>query len=106
MALTISITSVDDKNNGDVEISGTVTFDSSYPTGGEVFDISDYISAIKSANFSGDDGYVIQHNRGTPAAGVLLAYEAGADAAALDEVADTTDLSSLISYFAVIGTGV
>ncbi len=84
-----------------------VTFDNSYPTGGEVLDLSDYLSTIEHVQVSAKaSGYVIQHDHGTPAAGVLQAFEAGADAAPLDEVADTTDLSAVVCDVLVFGTPV
>jgi len=105
VALTISATHSTELPSGARQVAFTVTFDSSYPTGGEVFDVSTWFSGSPHVNpGGGDDGYVIQHDRGTAAAGVLLAYEAGADGAALDEVANTTDLSAVICHVVVIGT--
>ncbi len=106
MAVTITVQHSCELPNGARQIDGTVTFDSSYPAGGEVFDISAYLSGSPNVRCSGDDGYEIQHDRGTAAAGKLLAYEAGADTAPLDEVTATTDLSAVICYFQAVGTAV
>ena len=86
--------------------SFTVTFDNSYPTGGETFDISGYFQGSPDVQVTGDDGYVIEHDRGTAAAGKLVArygdYDATADGALID-VANTTDLSAVIVKVLVIG---
>ncbi len=104
MAMTVTVTATCDLPNGDRLVRGTATFDSSYATGGEVMDLSTQLSGSPTVLLSGDDGYVPQHDRGTAAAGQVLAYEAGVDAAALDEVAATTDLSAVICPFVAIGT--
>ena len=108
MAVTISSVVETPLPGGQKMIHGLVTFDSSYPTGGETFDLSSYfLSTATSATFTvvpgGDDGYVCQHDRGTVSAGKLLLYEAGADAAALDEVGNASDMSSVICPFIAIG---
>jgi hypothetical protein len=48
-------------------------------------------------------GYLAVHSRGTAAAGKLLLYEAGADAAALDECANAADHSAAIVNYILIG---
>ena len=108
MAITIAAANSCELPNGSRQVIFTVTFDNSYAAGpGEVFDVSAWFSGSPDVNpGGGDDGYVIQHDRGTAAAGVLIVYEAGADGAALDEVAGTTDLSALIAKVTVTGTPV
>jgi hypothetical protein len=83
-----------------------VTLDSSYPTGGEALDftsLSDFsaVDLVVPLNSSSANGYVPQWDA---ANSKLLMYEAGADAAALDEVADTTDLSAETIVVMVFGT--
>ena len=103
MALTIANTFVIDSATGARVASFTVTFDNVYPTGGEILDISSWFQGSPDVYVAGDDGVVVQHNRGTSAAGLLLAYEAGADGAALDQVANACDLSAVITKVLVIG---
>ena len=71
-----------------------ITFDSSYPTNGEGFTPSDVgMRDFESVCFSGDSsGYVPQFDYTNEK---IKMYEAGADGAALDEVANGTDLSSV-----------
>jgi len=81
-----------------------VTLDSSYLTDGEdmdftdsgVFTTIDFVK-VESATFN---GYVPQYDLATAS---ILMYEAGADAAALDQVAGTTDLSAEIILCTVVG---
>jgi hypothetical protein len=82
-----------------------VTFDASYPTGGEAADFTSLapFSAVDCVLVHGSDsanGYVPQWDA---ANSKLMMYEAGADAAALDEVADMTDLSAETVLVEVIG---
>ena len=85
MATTVSVTSVCELPNGERMIRGTGTLDASYAAGGEVIDLSTWFTGSPTVLVGGDDGYEVQHDRGTAAAGKLVAYEAGADAAALAE---------------------
>lgn len=81
-----------------------VTLDASYLTGGEdmdftddgIFTTVDFVK-VESATFT---GYVAQYDLATAS---ILMFEAGADAAALDEVANTTDLSAEIVLCTVVG---
>lgn len=101
MALTAT---VDDRN-----IEGrwrrhtcTVTFDSSYPTNGEAYTAGLFglglINHLEVVN--GDGGYVVQDDAANLK---FIAYEAGADGAPLDEVANTTDLSSVAIRVVAVG---
>ena len=106
MAITISVTQSTNLPGGFRLISGTVTFDDSYPTGGETMDLSSYLLSTSSPTviINGDDGYVIQHDRGTAAAGKLIAYGTGsANKAALTQQDATTNLSTVICPFTAIG---
>jgi hypothetical protein len=82
--------------------------DALYATSGETLDLSTYILGTDSpvVLLGGDDGFVLQHNRGTSSAGKVLAFEAGADGAALDECGVNTVLSAVISPCIVIGAEV
>lgn len=71
----------------------SIDFDNSYPTGGEALDLSgDFPILLGVFTDGGKAGYVPQYDYANKK---ILMYEAGADAAALDEVADTTDLSAI-----------
>jgi hypothetical protein len=102
MAATTSITKqgvIGDLRYGIVE----VTLDASYPTGGEAVAFAtalswDSLTAVLSLHSSSANGYVPQWDGSN-----ILMYEAGADAAALDEVADTTDLSAETITCFVVG---
>ena len=79
-----------------------IQFDSSYATGGEALTATTL--GLESLHIimceAEDSGYVAQYDY----SGEKLAiYEAGADAAALDEVGNTTDLSAL--YVRILAFG-
>lgn len=91
-----------------------VVFDDSYPTGGEVFDVSAEFSGSPNVKWSvaADTtplALIVKHNLGTAAAGTLLAYYQDCDAAGdsgLIEVGDTTDLALYSARVEVTGIGV
>lgn len=76
-----------------------VTFDDSYATGGEVFGADDagFRELLAVVVEQPPEGYVVAYDR---ANSKFMAFEAGADGAALDEVAGSTDLSA-VSFRAV-----
>ena len=75
--------------------------DASWLAAGESLILTDWVKTIESISLDGGaTGYVWQYDR---ANSLLLAFEAGADAAALDAVADTTDLSTHTVYITVTG---
>ena len=79
-----------------------IQFDDSYPTGGESVSAGDLgFTAIHMVVCDTESsGYVAQYDYTN---GKIEIYEAGADAAALDEVANTTDLSAV--YVRVLAYG-
>jgi hypothetical protein len=92
------------EGEGDIIALCTITFDSSYPTGGEPIAVADVdagaiaagaalrtVIPSGSADQLGAGGYMPAWDETN---GTIMMYEAGADAAPLDEVADTTDLSA------------
>ena len=79
-----------------------VTPDSSWLAAGESLDLTQYVPKIETVLIDPSaTGYVWQYDRTNKK---LLAFEAGADGAALDAVANTTDLSSTILHITVTGT--
>lgn len=88
----------------------TVTFDSSYPTGGESFTPANVgLAQIDYVGISPDaavlPGYVVQYDY-TDEVLIVFGVEQDADAATtdqLDEEDDTTDLSTLVVRLLVIG---
>jgi hypothetical protein len=76
---------------------GTLAFDNSYPTGGEAVSFGFTPDVVVVAPM---DGYVFAWDS---ANGKVLAYEAGADGAALDEVANETDLSAVTTHYIALG---
>jgi len=79
-----------------------IKFDSSYASGGEALTATTL--GLENLHImiceAEDSGYVAQYDYSGEK---LAVYEAGADAAALDEVANTTDLSAL--YVRIIAFG-
>jgi hypothetical protein len=79
-----------------------ITFDDSYPTGGESctaanFGLSEIFLVLISQK---SDGYVAQYDYTNTKFEI---YEAGADAAALDELGDTADASGIGIRVLVLG---
>lgn len=102
MALTV--TQIGRNNVSGSRISATlkVTPDASWLAAGESLTLTDYVPVIETVSLDGGaSGYVWQYDRTNKK---LLAYEAGADGAALDAVADTTDLSAQTVHITVTGT--
>lgn len=86
---------------------GTVTFDSSYPTGGESYVDEDfgmktlYHLSITEDKVDTTEAYVVCQD---VSASKLVAFGgAGATTTELDEVANTTDLSGLVLNVFAIG---
>jgi len=78
-----------------------ITPDSSWLAAGESLDLTTYVSNIETVHIEADiGGYVWAYDR---SAKKILAYEAGADNAALDAVSDSTDLSGQTVYLTVTG---
>lgn len=76
------------------ESFGTITFDSSYPTGGEAFTPADFgLSRLDFLYVSGATGYVATWDGSTSAPKVLL-YRQTAATGALVEVPNATNLTS------------
>lgn len=84
---------------------GTVTFDSSYPTGGESVTAASFgLSEIHKLLVIGTrgSGYIVEY---VPSSGKLKALwvDTTVDGAALAEVADTTDLSAVVADVIAFG---
>ena len=101
MALSYSITRTG--TMGDQRsVFGTITFDDSYPTGGEAFDKAALgLVRLDWLSFNqGEDGFVFHYDA---ANAKILAYEAGTASAALDEQDAATDLSGAVVEFFAVG---
>ena len=79
-----------------------VTPDTSWLAEGESLDLTQYVPKIETVIIDASaTGYVWQYDRTNKK---LLAFEAGADGAALDAVADATNLSTTVLHITVTGT--
>lgn len=83
-------------------VFGTITFDSSYPTGGEAFDKADIgLGRLDWISFNqGEDGRVF-HWDATNAK--ILVFESGTASAPLDEEDAAVDLSGVVVEFFAVG---
>lgn len=102
MALT---TSVVNRNieGARVAVTADLTFDSSYPTGGEAIVIDDLgLSVVDICLVAPSAGYVAEYVAST---GKVIVYwvDTTTDGAAMAEVASTTDLSALVVRARVYG---
>lgn len=83
-------------------LTGTVAFDSSYPTGGEdVTAVSKYFRKILRMTFNSDSGYLFEWDKTNNK--ILVYATADTVAGTRNQVADTTDLSALsaIDFIAI-----
>ena len=85
--------------------SGTLTFDDSYPTGGEAITAANVgmNRAIDRIILESEDGYVFKYDKSNKK---VLAYYADNDAGsdgALIQVANTTELSAVVAGYIAVG---
>ena len=101
MALTISTSRTNYVGDQRI-VYGTVTFDDSYPTGGEAFDIGAIgFVRLDFINFNqGEDGYVFHWDAANEK---VIVYESGTASAALDEQDAEADLSGVVVEFQAFG---
>jgi hypothetical protein len=84
-------------------LTGTYDFSNSYPTGGEVFDLSNYFSkGVIAVDIFSKGGYVFEYDKANKK---VIAYHCNYDAVAdgpLVEVANGTNLSAVtgVSFIA------
>ena len=101
-----------------------ITFDNSYPTGGEALDLTNYVGTIESVTIEQKDGYVFQYDRTnkkvkvfhpnldvvisdadpTTAGANLVTEMLGTTANRATEVPNATNLSTLSTTLVVTGT--
>ncbi len=92
MALTVVQPRRQSVNGSMITVHLEITPDDSWLAAGEDLDLSSYVGIPESIVLDGGStGYVWQYDHTNKK---LLAFEAGADGAALDAVANTTDLST------------
>lgn len=87
-------------------IRGTITFDASYPTGGESFTPASVgLTQLNRLNVFPSGPYVPAWNRSTSAPLVLvyMGDNNNASDGPLIQVADTTDLSAVVVPFEAVG---
>lgn len=85
------------------QVTGTVTFDNSYLTGGETFTARDFgLDLIEHVSVESRAGYLISWN-GSVSAPTLLAHQQSAATGALTQVPNATDLSAVSVDIMVIG---
>jgi hypothetical protein len=86
-------------------VTGTITFDSSYPTGGESVTVADLgLVRLDHLELDGDDGYVLVWDRSTTSPKILAYWvDTTVDGAPLAQVTNATNLSSVVSRFRAYG---
>lgn len=85
------------------EVFGTITFDSSYATGGEAFVPADFgLSRLDWLQVAGATGYLAVWDGSASAPKVLL-YRQTAATGALVEVPATTNVSTVTARFVAVG---
>ncbi len=85
------------------EVLGTITFDSSYPTGGEEFTPAEFgLNRLDWLDLNNGQGYVPVWDGSTSAPKVLM-YRQGASAGALVQTTNAADLSAITVRFRATG---
>ena len=105
MAVSVTVNRTDSVGRYTKYVTGTITFDSSYPTGGEPLSNSDVqlSSKVDFLQASSVDGYIFEYDYTNSK---VVAYLPNSDATApsvAKEVANTTDLSSVTCNFIAFG---
>lgn len=102
MAVSVSISLGPEVPGNRKEARGSVTFDSSYPTGGEAITVSDLgLTRLDWLSVSAGNGYLPVWDGSLTSPKVLM-YRQSAATGALTEVPATTDLSATsIKFFAI-----
>lgn len=105
MALTVSVSRTDTVGRYTKYVTGTITFDSSYATGGEAIAATDMklSSKIEFLQASSAAGYIFEYDATN---GKVKAYWPNSDATApsvAKQVASTTDLSAVTCNFIAFG---
>mgnify|MGYP006000806739 CR=1 FL=1 len=103
MALTVSQEGRNSVQGSRITATFKITPDTSWLAAGEELKLSELCSIPIMETITldgGGTGYVWQYDRDSE---LLLAFEAGADGAALDAVGDGTNLSTHTIYLTVVG---
>ena len=100
MALTVEQLGRTNVTGNRLTVALKITFDDSYPTGGEALDLTTYVNNIETVMVETSGGFVFGYDRTNKK---LKAFEAGADGDALDEVDNATDLSTTVTFISVTG---
>lgn len=105
MAASSSITWASEVPGTRREVRGTVTFDSSYPTGGEAVTLAQLgLTRLDWLSVDTTDGYVPAWDGSTTAPKIKLYWvDTTTDGAPLAEVASTTDASAVVVRFHAVG---
>ena len=105
MAASVSVTWGPEVPGNRKQVLGTVTFDSSYPTGGEAVSLADLgLSRLDWLSVSTTDGYVPAWDGSASAPKIKMFWvDTTTDGAPLVEVTATEDLSTAVVRFHAIG---
>ena len=106
MAATVTVTNRKVDGN-EVEVRGTIAFDSSYPTGGEAITLGALgLSTLKALYPFPFAGFVSAWDGSKTAPKVLLYWvDTSTDGAALAQVTDETDVASAVTAVPFIAYG-
>ena len=101
MALTVEQLGRTNVTGNRLTVALKITFDDSYPTGGEALDLTTYVNNIETVHIENMDGYLLEYDRTN---GKVLAFESGADGSNNDEVGNASSaLNGKISFITVSG---
>lgn len=105
MALTVSVSRTDTVGRYTKYVTGTITFDSSYPTGGEAIAATDVklSSKIEFLEPSSAGGYLFEYDATNKKIKAYLPTSDATAPAVAKQVASTTDLSTVTCNFIAFG---
>lgn len=103
MAVSVALTTGPEVPGSRKEVTGAITFDSSYLTGGEAVTLAQLgLSRLDFLQVAGGTGYLATWDGSTSAPKVLL-YRQTAATGALVEVPNATDVSTVVVRFRALG---
>ena len=104
MAASFTVTYQGEGTSGYRMIAGTCTI-GVYITDGVDADLSDYFSGSPVVMLGHDDGYLVEHNRGTAAAGKIICRVSNSTAnSTFPQESNATNLANVVVFFQAFGT--
>lgn len=105
MAVSVSVSRTDTVGRYTKYTTGTITFDSSYPTGGEALLPTDVglSSKVEFIDVTSASGLIFEYDYTNKKIKAIWPTTDATAPAAGEEVANTTDLATVVAYYVAFG---